>query len=89
MTRSDNVLSRLHKMIDAKFGRQKRDTKVDSIRLKHSLTLFAISKEFIKEDPETIVTVLKQLVRQGRVITNIEQENVNPFDAYFIPKTEL
>ncbi|MCS4164438.1 hypothetical protein [Sphingobacterium sp. BIGb0116] len=86
---ANEVLSRLHQMIDVKLSRKKRSEKVCSIRVKYALTLFAISNEFLTYDPEQIMIILKQLVKEGRIVTNIDEQNVNPFDAYFIPKSEI
>ncbi|GEM_PF-5858231 len=86
---ANDMLNRLHQMIDVKFSRKKRSEKVCNIRVKCALTLFAISNEFLIYDPEQIMIILKQLVKEGRVVTNIDEQNVNPFDAYFIPKSEL
>lgn len=85
----EDLLKQLHLMIDKKFNRINRDKYVNPFILKAKLTLFSISKEFIDYDPKFIVKLLKILVKRGSVITNIDEPNINPFDAYFIPSTEL
>ncbi len=84
---TDDVLKALHAMIDKKFGRVKRGKFVSPHLLKSKMTLWSISGEFMDYEPELIAPLLKDLVKQGVVESNIE--STYPLDAYFIPKSEL
>lgn len=87
MLTSNDILAELHYIIDEKFKRTDRSKMVNPILLKNQLTLWFISQHFINENPEVIAILLKELVKEGRVVTNLDE--VSPIDAYFIPKTEL
>jgi len=88
----EETLEILILMIDKKYQRKSRRQKIDPIRLKHTITLWAISQDqyFGEYDPKIVVNKLKELVSEGIVETNISEEsNLHPFDTYFIPKIEL
>lgn len=84
-----HILQSLHEMIDKKFNREDRSKFVSPNALKNTLTLWYITNEFIDYEPKLVSRLLKELVSNGSVITNLDIDNVFPFDAYFIPKTEL
>ena len=86
---ADDMLDALHVMIDRKFRRTKRDKYVNPHILKATITLWSIGGEFINYEPKIICKLLKELVARGSVESNLGNENIYPFDAYFIPKTEL
>lgn len=86
---ANEVLKKLHEMIDTKFNRKKRGKYVNPYLLKAKMTLWSISVEYIDQDPTAIVVLLKRLIQRGSVASNIDQAGVFPFDAYFIPTTEL
>ncbi len=85
----NEILKELHKIIDRKFNRTDRSKKVNPLLLEAKMTLWCLAEEFKHKDPSELVELLKELVVRGSVVTNIEEEGVYPFDAYFIPKTEL
>jgi hypothetical protein len=86
---ANEVLKKLHEMIDTKFNREKRGKYVNPYLLKTKMTLWSISGEYIDKDPAEIAVLLKRLIQRGSVISNIDQSGVFPLDAYFIPTTEL
>lgn len=86
---ADEVLQHLHLMIDHKFGRKKRDKYVNPHILKAKMTMWSIAGEFINYEPELICKLLKELIERGSVVSNLNDEHIYPFDAYFIPKNEL
>ena len=83
------VLKKLHQIIDKKFKRSDRSKKVNPVLLKAKMTLFTLADEFSDKDPGELQKLLKELVDKGSIVTNLNNEGVYPFDAYFIPKTEL
>lgn len=86
---ADDILKSLHIMIDKKFGREKRDKYVNPHILKAKMTLWSIAGEFINYEPELICKLLKELIERGSIESNLDNEKIYPFDAYFIPKEEL
>lgn len=84
-----DVLSRLHDVIDRKFDRKDRSKFVEPVLLKLKMTLWSLSEEFGDCEPELVSQLLKELVKEGRVVSNVDQEGVHGFDVYFIPSTEL
>lgn len=86
---ADDMLQALHIMIDNKFGRTKRGKYVNPYILKAKMTLWSIAEEFINYDPELICKLLKELIERGSIESNLDNEKIYPFDAYFIPKSEL
>lgn len=86
---ADDILKHLHVIIDNKFGRTNRAKKVNPNLLELKITLFTISKEYENQEPELISNLLKELVKRGSVTTNFGNKGVYPFDAYFIPTTEI
>lgn len=86
---AEDILQALHIMIDKKFGRTKRGKYVNPHILKAKMTLWNIAGEFINYEPELICKLLKELIERGSIESNLNNENIYPFDAYFIPKTEL
>ncbi len=89
MSKENDILQRLHKVIDEKFNRTDRTKRVDPFLLKKKVTMWALAKEFEDIEPTEMVGILQDLVIRDSVETNIFDDDVNPFDAYFIPKTEL
>lgn len=86
---NNNLLRKLHEIIDIEFKRTDRSKYVNPYLLKSKITLFCLSKYFIDENPTELVFRLKELIKRGSVISNINDNGVNPFDAYVIPKQEL
>jgi len=86
---ADDILKALHIMIDKKLGRTERGKYVNPYILKAKMTLWSIAGEFIDYEPELICKLLKELIERGSIESNLGDENIYPFDAYFIPKTEL
>lgn len=86
---ADDLLLRIHDMIDKKFNRADRSKYVSPYLLKLKMTLWSMSGEFIDYDPGIILGLLTELVNRGSVVTNIGEDGVYPFDAYYIPKAEL
>lgn len=86
---ADDILQALHVYIDKKFGRKERGKYINPYILKEKMTLWSISEEFVNYEPETICKLLKELIERGSIESNLDSENSYPFDAYFIPKTEL
>lgn len=86
---ANDVLRTLHQMIDNKFGRTERGKYVNPHLLKTKMTLWSIAGEFANYEPELICKLLKELIERGSLISNMDEEKINPFDAYFIPKSEL
>lgn len=84
-----NLLSTLHSLIDKKFNRKDRSKMIALNLLKTQLTLWSIATELNDYKPQEIAMELKKLVKDGSVVTNLDKETTFPFDAYFIPKTEL
>ncbi len=89
MSKENDILQRLHKVIDEKFKRTNRTKRIDPFALKMTLTMWTLSEEFEDIEPSEMVGILQELVTRDSVETNIFDDGVNPFDAYFIPKTEL
>ncbi len=86
---AQDLLRALHLMIDQRFNRMDGRKMIDPILLKHKITMHGIAQAFANYNPALIATLLKELVKHGWVVTNVYEEKVYPFDAYFIPKTEL
>ncbi len=89
MSKENDILQRLHKVIDEKFHRTDRTKRVDPFALKRTLTMWTLAKEFGDVEPSEMVGIFHELVTRDSVETNIFDDSVNPLDAYFIPKTEL
>lgn len=87
--KEDELLETLHSMIDNKFNRKKREKITDMVRLKNSVTLHAICLRLFDYDPESIADTMMRLVKRGSVATNMYDDNIHPFDSYFIPISEL
>lgn len=85
----DDVLKRLHEIIDTKFNRSNRLKAVDPIVLKHKMTLWSLVDEFPEVTPFELMNMLKVLVERKSVETNLGNTGVHGFDSYFIPKLEL
>jgi hypothetical protein len=83
------VLKKLHQIIDSKFKRTDRAKKVNPNLLETKMTLWSLVEEFKDTKPEDLSVLLRELVDRDSVVTNLNEEGVYPFDAYFIPKTEL
>ena len=87
---SENViLKRLHDFIDKKFNRKDRTKKVSPVLLENKMTLWNISEEFKDVNPELMAKLLRKLVTRGSVASNIDEDGIYPFDAYFIPVEEI
>ena len=86
---SQSILKELHNIIDRKFNRTDRSKKVSPVLLKNKMTLWSLAEEFINESPEKLSESLRELTERGSVVSNIDEDGIYPFDAYFIPKTEL
>lgn len=86
---NNHILRKLHEIIDIEFKRTDRGKYVNPYLLKSKITLFCLSKYFINENPKELVNKIKELIKRGSVISNINDDGVNPFDAYFVPKSEL
>ena len=85
----NEILSRLHQIIDKKFNRIDRNKKVNPVLLENGMTLFSLIDEFPDKTPEEMAVFLKTLVARKSVVTNMGNEDIFPFDAYFIPSTEI
>ena len=48
-------------------------------------TLFSFGKIFDKYEPEKVSIILKELVLSERIITDLFNDNVHPFDAKILP----
>ena len=83
------LLGKLHEMIDKKFKRRVRGKKIAPVELKNAMSMWSIAKEFGETKPEEMVVLLKLLVDRGSVVTNLNDEIAHPFDAWFIPETEM
>lgn len=86
---AEELLIALHEIIDKVFKRKDRTRFVNKTLLMSKMTLWRISIEFQDCDPSVVCTLLKELIELGCVITNMNEADVTPFDAYFIPRTEF
>ena len=84
-----NILKTLHLIIDKKFKRTNRTKKVNPILLEQEMTLWTLADEFKDIKPSELSLLLKELVAGDSVVTNLGDDGIYPFDAYFIPKTEM
>lgn len=83
------ILEVLHSLIDKKFKRKNRSELIERSRLQQQITLYAISAEFLSVEAFTVSALLQEMVAEKLVVTNLGNENVHPFDAYFLPVSEL
>lgn len=87
----NDILAELHKFIDIKFSRKDRSKVIDPNMLKIKLTMYSLVEYFgnLGISPEYLAREFRLLALNESIVTNIDDFGIHPFDAYFVPKTEL
>lgn len=84
------LLEILHSLIDKKFKRKNRSELIERHRLEQQITLWSICDEIIDSNPAEICLLFKQMIAEKSVVTNMSDDfSVYPFDAYFLPASEI
>lgn len=82
------VLQRLEILQRIKQKSCERKGSEDFKILRYKMSLCAIADALCEADPREIAIIMKELVSEGTIETNIEEFDINPIDAYFICKNK-
>jgi hypothetical protein len=52
---------------------------------KHKCTFMAFSVAWMHFEPKSVVPILRHLINSGKVLSNLSEPGIHPFDAYLIP----